>query len=255
METMEQTHQQRLIMKRSIEPISKRTRPWHIGGVKGSVQVLFMPWNDDANITDTLKAIIPTSEHGQAMRIASQHLQSRFYQRRAFRQHCASLASNKFLRTWLFHFSETTDGRPYLTNDPAIWFSFSSCSIGYIGAWSNTYAVGIDIEAIASNELDIINISQNYFSNNEFQEISELERCDQSHAFLKLWTLKEASLKSIGKGLPFDVNSFCFRLKPTTKMLSSPSDFGPIHSYEVFTERKKETVLALILRQRQPSAP
>jgi 4'-phosphopantetheinyl transferase len=59
--------------------------------------------------------------------------------------------------------------------------------------------VGIDIERIRSMELS--GIIQRFFAPNEFVAWQKLPPSEQSAAFFRTWTVKEAYLKAIGTGL------------------------------------------------------
>jgi hypothetical protein len=43
-------------------------------------------------------------------------------------------------------FEETENGCPYLSELPDLWFSFSSCRFGILGAWSSSHGIGVDVE-------------------------------------------------------------------------------------------------------------
>lgn len=59
--------------------------------------------------------------------------------------------------------------------------------------------IGIDIERIRSMELS--GIIQRFFTSNEFATWQKLPPSEQSAAFFRTWTVKEAYLKAIGTGL------------------------------------------------------
>jgi 4'-phosphopantetheinyl transferase len=60
-------------------------------------------------------------------------------------------------------------------------------------------SVGIDIERIRS--MDLSGIIQRFFAPNEFAAWQKLAPSEQSAAFFRTWTVKEAYLKAIGTGL------------------------------------------------------
>ena len=76
--------------------------------------------------------------------------QGSFQQRRAFRRYCGAfvLGSPQPLSRILFQ--ETEKGRPDLPDLPNVRFSFSSCRFGFLGAWSSTHSIGVDLQR--SNE-------------------------------------------------------------------------------------------------------
>ena len=112
-------------------------------------------------------------------------------------------------------FEETENGRPYLSDSPDFWFSFSSCRFGVLGAWSSTHAIGVDVED-HTKDLEATELAQQFFSVAEVKVVEEAAGLNRLRTFYQFWSLKEAALKSIGEGLPFGLDAFEFELGPET---------------------------------------
>jgi 4'-phosphopantetheinyl transferase len=122
-------------------------------------------------------------------------------------------------------FQETEKGRPYLPDLPNVRFSFSSCRFGFLGAWSSTHGIGVDLEDQTRN-LEAAEIAQHFFSQAEVKAVKAVGGLARQRTFCQLWTLKEAALKSIGEGLPCGLAAFEFELAPNLRVVHGPSDHG-----------------------------
>ncbi|MFL6466955.1 MAG: 4'-phosphopantetheinyl transferase family protein, partial [Pyrinomonadaceae bacterium] len=165
-------------------------------------------------------------------------------QRRAFRRYCALLADSSQKDLSQVDFRETVNGRPYLSDREDIWFSFSACSSGCLGAWSMSHAVGIDIED-RMQEIEALELAKAYFSKPEATAVATLEEGRAVPTILKYWSLKEAALKSIGEGLPFGLDTFEFRLDPQVSVAKAP---GEPSSFTAFAVSAPNSVAALVIR-------
>lgn len=110
---------------------------------------------------------------------------------------------SKFLGTEAnsFRIDEAKNGKPFI---PGVDLPFSISRtknlfvfvIGRSGQF-----LGIDIEQIKP-EIDLNDISRNYFSIKEQQLILSFDRIvDQNRTFFEIWTRKEALLKAVGIGI------------------------------------------------------
>lgn len=97
-------------------------------------------------------------------------------------------------------------GKPYLA-ETSIKFNISH-SYGIVACAVTIGAeIGIDIEKIGD---DIIGIVKRFFAPNEVDYIfnSDLSSKIKNHEAYKLWTMKEAYMKAVGKGLSIQLDSF-----------------------------------------------
>lgn len=93
-------------------------------------------------------------------------------------------------------------GKPFILNESkeSIHFNLSHSNNCVALAISNTSSIGVDIE-YCNHDVRINNIIDYYFSKREKQYLSCLDEIQKKHSFYKMWTLKEAYVKSIGVGL------------------------------------------------------
>ncbi|MBW9154570.1 4'-phosphopantetheinyl transferase superfamily protein [Clostridium estertheticum] len=95
-------------------------------------------------------------------------------------------------------------GKPELLNNSKIHFNIS-----HSGEWVvvgiATEPIGVDIQKIGEIDLSIM---KNCFSKMENEYILSLCKNSRKDAFFKLWTLKEAFIKSKGMGLYMPLDSF-----------------------------------------------
>ncbi len=100
--------------------------------------------------------------------------------------------------------------RPKLIYPKGKKFDFNLSHSGNVVALAvSDNKVGIDIEKIENIDLKI---SKDYFHNKEIEFVYS-QKGKELENFYKIWTLKEAFVKAIGKGLSFPLKSFHFEIK------------------------------------------
>lgn len=73
--------------------------------------------------------------------------------------------------------------------------------------------VGVDAEA-ADRGLDAVPLAESYFSPSEALHVRTRPEPLRTADFLRFWTLKEAFIKAVGKGLSIPLDQFAFTLDP-----------------------------------------
>ncbi|NLK94127.1 MAG: 4'-phosphopantetheinyl transferase superfamily protein [Clostridiales bacterium] len=99
-------------------------------------------------------------------------------------------------------------GKPELVDMPNTYFNISHCNKWVVLAIDNK-PIGIDVEEIKEDHLDI---AKEFFSAEENEYLSKIDKERRVEEFYKLWTMKEAFVKNIGKGLHQEFNSFSINL-------------------------------------------
>lgn len=94
--------------------------------------------------------------------------------------------------------------KPYLNNSN-LNFNVSHSGNYIVYAFCESARIGIDIEKIKS-DIDFLDIAKNYFTRNEYIEISKNKGAAMAITFYRCWTRKEACIKAIGQGLYYDLN-------------------------------------------------
>ncbi len=210
-------------------------------------RLLYMPVSIEPEFTRGCESILSDSELERADRFATQDDRTLFKQRRAFRRFCGALAlgSPRLLSQTVF--DQTENGRPHLSGSPDFYFSFSSCRFGFLGAWSVTHAIGVDLED-QTRALEPVELAQQYFSTAEAEVVNRPDCCANLRDFFRLWSLKEAALKSIGEGLPFGLDRFVFELEPDLRIVHAPDDFGGRAQFDAHLIEVTGGCIALVIR-------
>jgi 4'-phosphopantetheinyl transferase len=138
---------------------------------------------------------------------------------------------------------ESEHGKPFV---PGLDLPFSISRTRNLFAFavghSNQF-LGVDIEQIKP-EIDITNISRNYFSDKEQQLISSLKNSDdQKRTFFEIWTRKEALLKAIGIGINTELHKV--QVLEGGNMLEIEGAPVDTHSFKIATALKKEALISV----------
>lgn len=217
---------------------------WTPMSVRRSVRVLFAPVSGDPEVTRRCGSLLSDAELERADRFVTGDLKAHFIQRRAFRRYCGALALGSHQPLSRIAFDDTDKGRPYLPDLPDCWFSFSSSRSGFLGAWSSTHAVGVDLED-QTQDIETTELAQQFFSAAEAKVVKE---SGDLRTFLLLWCLKEAALKSIGEGLPVGLDAFEFELTPTLRVVRAPLDQGELTRFRPHLIGGTDSCAALVIR-------
>ena len=99
----------------------------------------------------------------------------------------------------IFEYNE--HGKPSIVDHPEIFFNMSHCKYAAVCAISEKN-VGIDVESIREFKDGLVRYTMN---DEEILEIESAE--DPASAFIRLWTMKEATMKLIGTGISNDMKN------------------------------------------------
>lgn len=133
------------------------------------------------------------------------------------------LLSRAMMRTVLAQYLESTCdqiafgangfGKPILTSckQPSLHFNLTHSRGAVALAVSATREVGIDIED-RHRAVEFRALADRFFAEPEARHLRDLEGECLRDAFFAIWTLKEAFVKGIGRGLSFPLDAFCFDL-------------------------------------------
>ncbi|WP_334150827.1 4'-phosphopantetheinyl transferase family protein [Hyphomicrobium sp.] len=224
-----------------------RTRDCTPAPARHAARVLFAPISADPEASRLCASVLSDAELRTADSFMTQRHKAHFTQRRAFRRYCGALALASQRPLSQVVFAATGKGRPYLPEWPECWFSFSWCRLGYLGAWSPTHGIGVDIED-ETRDLEARELAQRYFSEAESMAVESTVDPASRHTFFQLWTLKEAALKSIGEGLPFGLDAFQFALTPKLRVVHAPRDYGGPERFRVYAIEEAGSCAALAIR-------
>ncbi len=216
------------------------------------ISVLFMPAWYDGPPADFFSSILSSGELSRAERFKAVDHKMSFLQRRAFRRFCGAIALGVARPLSQIHFATTRAGQAYLSELPHAWFSFSSCRHGYLAAWSFRSAIGVDIEGL-NQSVSPVDMANYYFVPNESDTVCKAEVHERKRLFLRLWTLKEAGLKSIGEGIPHGLKTFQFEIRPSVRVSFAPAEYGGPNNFNARLLEIAGCCAALVTRKRLPS--
>jgi 4'-phosphopantetheinyl transferase len=214
---------------------------------RACVQVLYARVSMESGFTRLCSSVLSESELKRADRFASTDEKNRFIQRRAFRRYCGARALGTIRPLSQINFSESEKGRPFLQELPRTWFSFSSCRSDFIGAWSSTHAVGVDLEDPSRN-VETAELARKFFSATEAKAVEEATSKDRLQTFYQYWVLKESALKSIGEGLPFGLDVFKFELEPELRVVHAAYEGGGAKLFDAHMIAGTSSCAALVTR-------
>jgi hypothetical protein len=167
-------------------------RDWTPPSVADAACALFAPISYDPEASRRWAAVLSHSEVQMAGRLVTEAARAQFEQRRAFQRYCAAVALGSRRPLSEIVFRQTAKGRAYLPDLPELWFSFSSCRRGFLGAWSWTLGVGVDLED-RTRLLDASAVAQHLFPEAEAKAVSSADGEERLRTFFQLWTLKVAA--------------------------------------------------------------
>ena len=126
----------------------------------------------------------------------------------AFLQHCLSGYIGVIPSQIKFEYNE--QGKPYVPS--GVHFNMSH-SGDYVVLAVSDYPVGIDIERLRHKRLSV---AKRFFCREEYEDIINAGgEKEQDRRFLEYWTIKEAYVKYMGKGLSIPLNSFRILMSDT----------------------------------------
>ena len=92
-------------------------------------------------------------------------------------------------------------GKPSIVGHPEIYFNLSHCKEAAVCVISDK-PVGVDVESIREYKESLVNYTMND------EEVGLIKSADNpAAAFIRLWTMKEATMKLIGTGISDDLKT------------------------------------------------
>jgi 4'-phosphopantetheinyl transferase len=100
-------------------------------------------------------------------------------------------------------------GKPSISSGQNPGLKFNLSHSGSMAAYALTSGpnVGIDIEQCNAS-LATLDVAKQFFADGEVQHLSQCPSSSFCAEFFRIWTLKEAFVKGIGKGLSVDLRAF-----------------------------------------------
>lgn len=140
---------------------------------------------------------------------------------------------------------EGAHGRPELASLP-LHFNVSHSQERAVIAISRTARLGVDIEALAPIERDLV---ERFFSPIEQAALTSLTGPEWIRGFYRCWTRKEAFVKALGQGLSLPLEAFDVTIDETPRLLRC--EFAPVSDWRLMpitTDTGHEAVAAIEAR-------
>ena len=128
-----------------------------------------------------------------------------------------------------WHIVRTAHGKPFVKPAPGYpvpTFNISHTAGAVMAAFATDREIGLDVESM-HHQVSVEELAQSYFAAAENTLLLSFSGSKRRETFYKLWTLKEAYLKAMGRGLPAGLSHFSFRLDPPAISFSSTTDDRP----------------------------
>lgn len=170
-------------------------------------QVVVWSWNLEADSLsfEAAEALLLEDEKARGRRFVTAPLRHRFVAGRARLR--TLLGKHLGLDPATLIFVENAFGKPRLADHPSLHFSLSHSGDQAVLALSEQREIGIDMERV--RPLDHLDLARRYFHPNEVATIEGVRQPEeQLLAFFRIWTLKEAVVKAVGKGLSIPLDTF-----------------------------------------------
>jgi 4'-phosphopantetheinyl transferase len=158
-------------------------------------------------------SVLSVEERARRDRFVLERDRRDFAEAHALTRRVLSLYESVEPQDWTF--AVTAEGKPYLPPDqagtPALLFNLSHTRGLVACAVTRGADVGLDVESI-DRAVNTRGISKRFFTKAEDAAIHECPDDERQARFIEFWTLKEAYIKAIGRGLACPLDEFGFSL-------------------------------------------
>lgn len=157
-------------------------------------------------------------------------------------------------RAWRFQVGE--HGKPEVLSPPGgprLRLNLSHTRGLAAAVLTEDHDIGIDVEWL-DRRAPTMDLAQRFFAQAECAQLEGLAEDDFVERFLGFWTLKEAYVKAIGKGLAQPLDSFAFTLEPLAiAFADAGADTPAAWSFRRFTPTPRH-LMAVAVRAPEPVA-
>ena len=200
----------------------------------------------DAGFNVSPETFLTLDERAYVQSLTSSKRISEYMQTRYFLKKTLSQKINCPLSQ--IKFGVKGEGKPVLMDDSSGWdFNLSHSHDMFAIAWSQQGEVGIDIEKTRETS-NLVTLARRFFSSSEAQFVSEEEDSPkQSHLFTRIWSAKEALVKTVGSGV--FKNSGGIELNAQGVIQKLPEDFGDLQRWDLqFIETIPDYICSVAFR-------
>lgn len=200
-------------------------RPNHtIGADEVHVWHLLADDLTDREALHSIGALLTPEEQDRMARFRHEHDRTLFLLSRGLMR--TVLASYLGCRCQDVRFAANNFGKPILHADHTpLHFNLTHSRGAAALAISGGHEVGIDVEQ-RERHVEFLGLAERFFAPAEARHLKQLSEDRRGDAFFAIWTLKEAFVKGIGRGLTFPLDAFCFDLEMSRLLRFRPlADF------------------------------
>ncbi len=175
---------------------------------------LFLP--DFSKEALNLAKLLTDDERARAERFHFPIHQERFTITRGLLRKTLHLYTGIAPQALIFDYGE--HGKPYLANNNSdLRFNVSHSHDMAVFAFTIHNEIGIDIEKMEASFKE--SVAKRFFSSSEYHELMQLTEVERIMAFYKIWSRKEALIKTLGKGLYTPLDSFSVSSQKDTQVV------------------------------------
>ena len=182
--------------------------PWP---AEGEVHIRSITVAADMLQTDQIECLLSPAEQARAKRLLNLQAKNLFVAGRGFLREV--LGGYLGIGPDCLNLSVAEHGKPYLEGIASLAFNLAHSGEMILLAVTTGRNVGIDLEQM-HEDLPLQEMSRFAFSRRERQDLFSLPLHQQSAAFYRCWTRKEAYLKACGSGFSRSGDSFDVSLVP-----------------------------------------
>lgn len=139
-----------------------------------------------------------------------------------------------------WQFQPNIHGKPEVIGpkkmDGRLYFNITHTEGVVVMAVSQNGQVGVDVERVG-RPMDYLGMSRRFFAEIEAEAVRNSSETERSELFYRIWTLKEAYVKAIGKGLAHALDSFWFSpldlngLQPRLQWVGNDHKVHPLENW------------------------
>jgi 4'-phosphopantetheinyl transferase len=171
-----------------------------------------LPWRRVAVLLDD-------TERARAARFAFERHRCAFVVAHALKRLMLSAIGGVAPQLWTF--DTEPGGKPRVSSHAGPQFNLSHTDRFVACGVSDELELGVDVEAI--NCAAPLELARTYFASEERRWIDGRPASEQSLGFLRVWTLKEAFVKALGRGLAQPLQDFSFGFDPIRVTFHDPA--------------------------------
>jgi 4'-phosphopantetheinyl transferase len=116
-------------------------------------------------------------------------------------------------------------GKPYLADYPELAFNLSHTANKMVVAIAYDCELGVDIELCRARE-NLAALVDKCFAEEEKSHWQQLPESQQTYAFYRFWTRKEAFVKATGRGIALGLEQCVINPENPKELLRIPKDYG-----------------------------